>query len=43
MPEPTMDVSNVGNMVLMMANTELSANIQSVMVMASDMPFVGRG
>lgn len=43
MPEPTMDAMNVGNMVLTMANTDLSANIQSVMVMASQMPFVGRG
>lgn len=43
MPEPTMDATNVGNMILTMANTDLSANIQSVMVMASDMPFIGRG
>lgn len=43
MPEPTMDAMNVGNMVLTMANTDLSANIQSVIVMASQMPFVGRG
>lgn len=43
MPEPTMDATNVGNMVKTMANTDLSANIQSVMVMASQMPFVGRG
>ncbi|AKI02725.1 short-chain alcohol dehydrogenase [Hoeflea sp. IMCC20628] len=43
MAEPTMDAANVGDTILMMANMDLSANIQSVMVMSSQMPFVGRG
>jgi NAD(P)-dependent dehydrogenase (short-subunit alcohol dehydrogenase family) len=42
-PEPTMDVKNVGDMVRMMANMDLSANVQFVTVMASKMPFIGRG
>ena len=41
--EPTMDVANVGNTVLMVANMSLDANIQFVSVMASKMPFLGRG
>jgi NAD(P)-dependent dehydrogenase (short-subunit alcohol dehydrogenase family) len=43
MPEPTMDAANVGNTVLLMANMSLDANIQTVTVMASKMPFLGRG
>jgi NAD(P)-dependent dehydrogenase (short-subunit alcohol dehydrogenase family) len=41
--EPTMDAANVGNTILLMANMSLDANIQFVTVMASKMPFLGRG
>jgi NAD(P)-dependent dehydrogenase (short-subunit alcohol dehydrogenase family) len=41
--EPVMDVSHVANMVLHMANLPLDANVQFVTVMATKMPFVGRG
>lgn len=43
MPEPTMDAENVGNTILLIANMDLSANVQFVTVMASQMPFMGRG
>ncbi len=42
-PEPTMDVDNVGRMVAFMAGLEPDANVQFVTVMATKMPFVGRG
>lgn len=42
-PEPTMDVQNIGNAVVHMANLPLDANILFMTIMASDMPFVGRG
>jgi NAD(P)-dependent dehydrogenase (short-subunit alcohol dehydrogenase family) len=41
--EPTMDVANVGTTVLAIANMSLDANIQFVTVMASKMPYIGRG
>jgi NAD(P)-dependent dehydrogenase (short-subunit alcohol dehydrogenase family) len=41
--EPTMDVSAVADAVLYMANLPLSANVLSMTVMATKMPFVGRG
>lgn len=41
--EPTMDVATVGSTVLTMANMSLDANIQFITVMASSMPFIGRG
>jgi NADP-dependent 3-hydroxy acid dehydrogenase YdfG len=43
MPEPTMDPANVADMVLHMAELPLSANVQFMTVMATKMPFVGRG
>ncbi len=43
MPEPTMDVDDVARAVLMMAELPLSANVQFMTVMATKMPFVGRG
>jgi len=43
MVEPTMDAANVGKTVLLIANMSLDANIQFVSVMASKMPFLGRG
>ncbi|MAP93422.1 MAG: 3-oxoacyl-ACP reductase [Ponticaulis sp.] len=41
--EPTMDVQEVANAVMHMANLPLEANILSMTVMATNMPFVGRG
>ncbi len=41
--EPRMDVQNVADAVLYMANLPLNANVQFMTVMASDMPFIGRG
>lgn len=41
--EPTMDVENVAKSVALMASLPLNANIMSLMVMATEMPFVGRG
>ncbi len=42
-PEPTMDVDHVAQAVVYMANLPLSANVLFMTVMASQMPFVGRG
>ncbi|MCR8725941.1 SDR family oxidoreductase [Frigidibacter sp. ROC022] len=42
-PEPTMDVSNVSASVLHMAGLPLSANVQQLTVMATKMPYIGRG
>jgi NAD(P)-dependent dehydrogenase (short-subunit alcohol dehydrogenase family) len=42
-PEPTMDVQAVADAVLYMAGLPLSANVQFMTVMATRMPFVGRG
>lgn len=42
-PEPTMDVANVARTVLYMAGLPLDANALFVTVMATQMPFVGRG
>jgi NAD(P)-dependent dehydrogenase (short-subunit alcohol dehydrogenase family) len=41
--EATMEVNNVAKAVLMMAELPLSANVQFMTVMATKMPFVGRG
>ncbi|NGO72132.1 SDR family oxidoreductase [Streptomyces boncukensis] len=43
LPEPTMDVADVGRTVLHMAELPLEANIPFVTVMATAMPFAGRG
>jgi NAD(P)-dependent dehydrogenase (short-subunit alcohol dehydrogenase family) len=43
MPEPRMDVAHVGKSVLHMANLPLDANVLFMTVMATKMPFVGRG
>jgi NAD(P)-dependent dehydrogenase (short-subunit alcohol dehydrogenase family) len=42
-PEPLMDVSVVADAVLYMANLPLEANVQFMTVMATKMPFIGRG
>ncbi|MCQ4162939.1 SDR family oxidoreductase [Roseomonas sp. GC11] len=43
MVEPRMDVRHVGEAVLHMASLPLEANVQFMTVMATKMPFVGRG
>lgn len=42
-PESVMDVSHVADAVLHMANLPLEANVQFMTVMATTMPFIGRG
>jgi NAD(P)-dependent dehydrogenase (short-subunit alcohol dehydrogenase family) len=42
-PEPTMDVNHVGQAVLTMASLPLDANVLFLTIMATQMPFVGRG
>jgi NAD(P)-dependent dehydrogenase (short-subunit alcohol dehydrogenase family) len=42
-PEPAIDVAHVANAVLHMASLPLDANIQSMTIMATKMPFIGRG
>ena len=42
-PEPLMDVAHVASSVLFMASLPLDANVQFMTVMATKMPFVGRG
>ena len=43
MPEPTFNVEHVGEPVLYISNLPLDANIQFVTIMATQMPYVGRG
>jgi len=43
MPEPLMDVENVAKAIVYMASLPLAANVQFMTVMATKMPFVGRG
>ena len=42
-PEPLMDVDHVGRAVLQMASLPLDVNVQFMTIMATKMPFVGRG
>src|SRR5262249_12588574 len=42
-PEPTMDAEHVARAVLYMASLPLDANVLFLTVMATRMPFVGRG
>jgi NAD(P)-dependent dehydrogenase (short-subunit alcohol dehydrogenase family) len=42
-PEPTMDVDNVGRAIVFMASLTLDSNVQFMTVMATKMPFIGRG
>ena len=41
--EPVMDVAHVADAVVYMAGLPLSANVQFMTVMATKMPFIGRG
>ena len=43
MPEPRMDAEHVGNAVVYMASLPLDANVLTMTVMATKMPFIGRG
>ena len=42
-PEPTMDVDNVARAVVYMDSLPLDANVPFITVMASSMPYIGRG
>ena len=42
-PEPVMDVRHVAKAVVYMASLPLEANVQTITVMATKMPLVGRG
>ena len=41
--EPTFDVKHVADTVLYMANLPLDTNVQFITIMATQMPFIGRG
>ncbi len=41
--EPMMDVTHVANAVLQMAKLPLSANVQFMTILATNMPYIGRG
>lgn len=41
--EPTMDVQNVASAIVYMSSLPLDANVQFMTVMATKMPFIGRG
>lgn len=43
MPEPLMDLAHVASAVRYMADLPLDANVQFMTIMASKMPFIGRG
>lgn len=43
MPEPTMDVDDVGRSIVHMASLPLEANVLFMTVMATNMPLIGRG
>ncbi|MEC8774772.1 MAG: 3-oxoacyl-ACP reductase, partial [Pseudomonadota bacterium] len=43
MIEPTMDVDNVARAIVYMASLPLDANVQFMTVMATKMPYMGRG
>jgi len=42
-PEPRMDVAHVGSAILYIANLPLDANVQFMTLMATKMPYIGRG
>jgi NAD(P)-dependent dehydrogenase (short-subunit alcohol dehydrogenase family) len=43
MEEPRMDVGNVADAIVFIANLPLDANVQFMTLMATTMPFIGRG
>jgi len=42
-PEPRMDVEHVAQAIVFMASLPLESNVQFMTIMATKMPFVGRG
>ena len=42
-PEPTIAVDDVARAIVYMASLPLSANVQFMTLMATKMPFIGRG
>jgi NADP-dependent 3-hydroxy acid dehydrogenase YdfG len=42
-PEPRIDVKHVADAIVYMASLPLDANVQFVTVMATTMPYIGRG
>ena len=42
-PEPTMDVGHVADAIVQMASYPLETNVQFMTIMATKMPFIGRG
>jgi hypothetical protein len=42
-PEPTMNVDHVAQAILHMASLPLDANVQFMTIMATKMPYIGRG
>lgn len=42
-PEPTIDSAHIANAVVQMADLPLEVNVQFMTIMASGMPFIGRG
>ena len=42
-PEPTFDVAEIGRAIVYMASLPLDANVQFMTIMATKMPFIGRG
>jgi hypothetical protein len=42
-PEPTFNVAHVGEALAYMASLPLDTNVQFLTVMATQMPFIGRG
>ena len=43
LPEPTFDVRHVAEAVLFMAGLPLDANVQFMTILATKMPYIGRG
>ncbi len=43
MVEPTFDVEHVADTIVNMSNLPLDTNVQFITIMASDMPYIGRG
>jgi NADP-dependent 3-hydroxy acid dehydrogenase YdfG len=42
-PEPRIDVDQVARAVVQMADLPLEVNVQFITIMATKMPFIGRG
>ncbi len=41
--EPTFDLDDVGRAIVFMAGLPLNSNVQFMTIMATKMPFIGRG